>query len=75
MFFNRGVTAEPGLRATEFGNMPPDKQPTPKKRAEAYAWLSRDLDEAHHRLHQIREAGDAIRGCFYEFATSPCSTR
>ena len=34
IFFNRGVTAGQ-FYANEFRNKPPDKQPTPKKKAEA----------------------------------------
>ncbi|MDR6907808.1 phosphatidylserine/phosphatidylglycerophosphate/cardiolipin synthase-like enzyme [Agromyces sp. 3263] len=64
--FNRGVTSSQ-FYANRFGNLPPDRQPTPEKRAEALAWLSRDLDEAIIGFIASAGPGDAIRGCFYEF--------
>lgn len=70
IFFNRGVTAGQ-FYANKFHNKPPDKQPTPKEKAEAYAWLSRDLDEALIDFIKCAKTGDAIRGCFYEFAFQP----
>jgi len=70
IYFNRGVTASQ-FYANEFGNKPPDKQPTPKKQAEALAWLSRDLDEAVIEFIASAKKGDAIRGCFYEFRYAP----
>lgn len=66
VFFNRGVTGSQ-FYAREFGNKAPDKQPTAQKRADAFAWLSRDLDEAIVDFIESAAPGDAIRGCFYEF--------
>jgi phosphatidylserine/phosphatidylglycerophosphate/cardiolipin synthase-like enzyme len=66
VYFNRGVTGSQ-FYAIHFDNKPPDKQPTAKKKAEAFAWLSRDLDEAIINFIKSAKAGDAIRGCFYEF--------
>lgn len=70
IFFNRGVTGGQ-FYANEFGNKPPNKQSTPKKKAEAFAWLSRDLDEAIIAFVESAKKGDAIRGCFYEFGFAP----
>ena len=69
IYFNRGVTGSQ-FYAVQFKNKPPDKQPTKKKRAAAYAWLSRDLDEAIVGFIESAKPGDAIRGCFYEFQFS-----
>jgi phosphatidylserine/phosphatidylglycerophosphate/cardiolipin synthase-like enzyme len=66
IFFNRGVTGSQSY-AIRFGNTPPDKQPTPAKRAQAYQWLSRNLDEALINIIESAQPGDALRGCFYEF--------
>jgi phosphatidylserine/phosphatidylglycerophosphate/cardiolipin synthase-like enzyme len=70
IFFNRGVTSSQAY-AKRFNNKSPDKQPTPEKKAEALAWLSRDLDEALIGLIDSAKKGDAIRGCFYEFRFAP----
>lgn len=66
VFFNRGVTGSQSY-AINFDNEAPDKQPTPQKRKKAFAWLSRDLDEAIIDFIASAKKGDAIRGCFYEF--------
>jgi phosphatidylserine/phosphatidylglycerophosphate/cardiolipin synthase-like enzyme len=66
VFFNRGVTGSQSY-AINFGNKAPDKQSTPKKRKEAFAWLSRHLDEAIVDFIGSARKGDALRGCFYEF--------
>lgn len=66
VFFNRGVTGSQSY-AINFGNKAPDKQPTPDKREQAFAWLSRDLDDAVIEFIESAKKGDAIRGCFYEF--------
>jgi phosphatidylserine/phosphatidylglycerophosphate/cardiolipin synthase-like enzyme len=70
VFFNRGVTGSQTY-ARRFGNVAPDAQPTAKKQAEAFAWLSRDLDEAIVDFIASAKKGDAIRGCFYEFHFKP----
>jgi phosphatidylserine/phosphatidylglycerophosphate/cardiolipin synthase-like enzyme len=66
VYFNRGVTGSQ-FYAVHFDNKPPDKQPTVKKRKDAFAWLSRDLDEAIINFIKSATKADAIRGCFYEF--------
>jgi hypothetical protein len=66
VYFNRGVTGSQ-FYAIHFDNKPPTKQPTAKKKADALAWLSRDLDEAIIAFIRSAKKGDAIRGCFYEF--------
>ena len=70
VFFNRGVASSQRY-ARRFGNLRPDRQPTERKRKEALAWLSRDLDEAMLRFIRSARPGDAIRGCFYEFTYRP----
>jgi phosphatidylserine/phosphatidylglycerophosphate/cardiolipin synthase-like enzyme len=70
VFFNRGVTGSQTY-ARRFGNKAPDKQPTAKKQADAFAWLSRDLDEAIIDFIDSAKKGDAIRACFYEFHFPP----
>jgi phosphatidylserine/phosphatidylglycerophosphate/cardiolipin synthase-like enzyme len=70
VFFNRGVTGSQSY-AINFGNKAPDKQPTAQRKADAFAWLSRDLDEAIVDFICSAKKGDAIRGCFYEFRFAP----
>ena len=70
IFFNRGVTGSQ-FYAKKFHNKPPESQPTAQLKAEAYAWLSRDLDEALIGFIESSSKGDAIRGCFYEFTYGP----
>jgi len=70
VFFNRGVASSQRY-ARRFGNLRPDQQPTERKRREALAWLSRDLDEAMLRFIRSARPGNAIRGCFYEFTYRP----
>jgi phosphatidylserine/phosphatidylglycerophosphate/cardiolipin synthase-like enzyme len=70
VFFNRGVASSQRY-ALRFGNLPPDQQPTERKRREALAWLSRDLDEALIRFIRAARPGQSIRGCFYEFTYAP----
>ncbi len=66
VYFNRGVTGSQAY-ALKFNNKRPDKQPTAKKRRDAEAWLSRDLDEALISVIESAHQGDSIRGAFYEF--------
>ena len=70
VFFNRGVASSQRY-ALRFGNLRPDRQPTERKRKEALAWLSRDLDDAMLRFIRSARPGNAIRGCFYEFTYRP----
>jgi phosphatidylserine/phosphatidylglycerophosphate/cardiolipin synthase-like enzyme len=70
VFFNRGVASSQAY-AQRFGNLPPDEQPTTRKRKEALAWLSRDLDDAMLRFIRSARPGSAIRGAFYEFTYAP----
>jgi phosphatidylserine/phosphatidylglycerophosphate/cardiolipin synthase-like enzyme len=70
IFFNRGVTSSQHY-ATSFKNLPPEEQPTKKKKQDALDWLSRDLDEAILRFIRSAKPGDALRGCFYEFDFKP----
>jgi hypothetical protein len=73
VFFNRGVASSQAY-ARRFHNLTPDQQPTQEKHQEALDWLSRDLDEALARFIQSAKAGDALRGCFYEFRFLPIAT-
>jgi phosphatidylserine/phosphatidylglycerophosphate/cardiolipin synthase-like enzyme len=70
IFFNRGVASSQAY-AHRFGNLSPDKQPTPKKRADALQWLSRDLDEAILKFIASAKPGDGLHCCFYEFRYQP----
>lgn len=70
--FNRGVASSQAY-TRKFKNKSPDNQPTPAKRAEAYAWLSRGLGEALLRFIDDTPAGDALLGCFYEFRWRPAA--
>ncbi|OBJ53027.1 phospholipase D-like domain-containing protein [Mycobacterium sp. 1423905.2] len=67
IFFNRGVTGSQSY-AINFQNIAPDDQPTPDRKAEAYNWLGRGLDDALTEFISSASDGDAIRGCFYEFS-------
>jgi phosphatidylserine/phosphatidylglycerophosphate/cardiolipin synthase-like enzyme len=70
VFFNRGVASSQAY-AHRFRNLPPDQQPTARRRKEALGWLSRDLDDALLRFIRSARPGNAIRGCFYEFTYAP----
>jgi phosphatidylserine/phosphatidylglycerophosphate/cardiolipin synthase-like enzyme len=70
IFFNRGVASSQAY-ALEFANLAPDKQPTPAKRAAAFAWLGRDLEPALIRFIRAAKKGDQLRCAFYEFAYLP----
>ncbi|MFV8141870.1 phospholipase D-like domain-containing protein [Mycolicibacterium senegalense] len=74
VYFNRGVTGSQSY-AIRFDNLPPEKQPSPKKRAEAYEWLSRNLDEALLEFIDGAQPGDKLRGCFYEFTYGKALSR
>jgi phosphatidylserine/phosphatidylglycerophosphate/cardiolipin synthase-like enzyme len=67
IFFNRGVTSSQHY-AKEFDNLPPEEQPTEKRKKAAFDWLSRDLDDAILRFIRSAQPGDSLRGCFYEFS-------
>src|SRR5262249_21193396 len=69
VFFNRGVASSQAY-AFKFGNKKPDKLPA-KKRAEAYQWLSRDLDTAILTFIKHAKKGDTLLCCFYEFSYLP----
>jgi phosphatidylserine/phosphatidylglycerophosphate/cardiolipin synthase-like enzyme len=74
VFFNRGVASSQAY-ARKFNNLPPDKQPTAKKRTEALQWLSRELDEAMLKFIDHAKPGDTLLGCFYEFRYGPVADR
>lgn len=69
VFFNRGVASSQAYNR-QFNNLPPDKL-RGTKRAEALAWLSRELDEALLTFIGNAKKGDALLGCFYEFRYAP----
>jgi hypothetical protein len=54
----------------QFNIDPPDKLSV-AKRAEALAWLSRELAEALLTFIGNARKGDALLGCFYEFRYAP----
>jgi len=70
VFFNRGVASSQAY-SRRFHNLTPDEQPSTKDRQDALDWLSRDLDNAIVAFIQSAKAGDALRGCFYEFRFVP----
>jgi phosphatidylserine/phosphatidylglycerophosphate/cardiolipin synthase-like enzyme len=69
VFFNRGVASSQAY-AFKYGNKRPDKLPS-NKRAEAYEWLSRDLDTAILKFIKHANKGDTLLCCFYEFSYLP----
>ena len=69
VFFNRGVASSQAY-AERFKNKSPDKL-SPKKRAEALQWLSRELDDAILKFIASAERGDTLLCCFYEFRYDP----
>ena len=70
MFFNRGV-ASSQYYVREFGTGPIDELEE-ADRARAFAWLSRDLDDAAPEVHRRLPAGaTGCSGCFYEFHYEP----
>lgn len=69
VFFNRGAAGSQAY-SRRFGNRPL-KDLSDEKRAEALAWLSRDLDEAILAFIGNARRGDALRCCFYEFRYRP----
>jgi phosphatidylserine/phosphatidylglycerophosphate/cardiolipin synthase-like enzyme len=70
VFFNRGVASSQAYKR-KFGNLAPDKQPTPAKQKAALQWLTRDLDEALLRFITKARSGDTLLCCFYEFRYRP----
>jgi phosphatidylserine/phosphatidylglycerophosphate/cardiolipin synthase-like enzyme len=71
VFFNRGVASsqayERNFGSEAIATMKPDK------RANAIAWLTRDLDDALLRFINTTKKGDRLLGAFYEFAYPPAS--
>lgn len=71
IFFNRGVAGSQAY-ARRFDDVAPDKIKDPKKRAEAFAWLSRGLEEAILAfIGQARTKRHALRAAVYEFSHAP----
>jgi phosphatidylserine/phosphatidylglycerophosphate/cardiolipin synthase-like enzyme len=70
VFFNRGVASSQAY-ALQFGNIAPDKQPTPAQQRAAFAWLGRDLESSLVRFIRSAKSGDQLRCAFYEFAYLP----
>ncbi len=73
IFFNRGVASSQAYQR-RFGNQSPEqlrKAGEAQKAKEAFAWLSRDLDDAILRFIDQAETGDTLLGCFYEFRYEP----
>jgi len=73
VFFNRGVASSQAY-AKRFHNLHPDMQPTAEKRAEAWAWLTRDLRDAIIKFIDDAKQGDTLLGCFYEFRYKPVAS-
>ncbi len=69
VFFNRGVASSQAYQR-RFGTAAIETL-EPQRRAEALAWLSRDLDEAILRFIDSSQPGDLLLGCFYEFRYPP----
>ena len=70
VFFNRGVASSQAYRR-RFGRTPIHKLQPETLRAEALAWLSRDLDDALLRFIDSCPRGDGLLCCFYEFRYEP----
>lgn len=70
VFFNRGVASSQAY-ARKFDNKPPREIEDPKKREEAWQWLSRELDEAILKFIERAKNGDTLLCCFYEFRYRP----
>lgn len=71
IYFNRGVAGSQAY-ARKFGNVAPDDITDPKKRAQAFAWLSRGLEEAMLGfIAQADSADFALRATVYEFSYVP----
>lgn len=70
VFFNRGVASSQAY-TREFGNTKPDAITDPAKRARAFEWLSRGLDEAILAFIAKAKKGDSLLCCFYEFRYAP----
>jgi phosphatidylserine/phosphatidylglycerophosphate/cardiolipin synthase-like enzyme len=69
--FNRGVAGSQAY-ARKFGNVAPDKIADPKKRKEAYTWLSRGLEEAILGFIGKAKSGRfGLRASVYEFSYAP----
>lgn len=71
IYFNRGVAGSQAY-ARKFGNVSPDKIEDPQQKQEAYAWLSRGLEEAMLRfIGQAKGRRYALRAAVYEFSWAP----
>lgn len=74
VFFNRGVASSQAY-TRRFKNKKPNRIVDLKERAEAYQWLSRELDEALFKFIDNAKTGDTLLGCFYEFRYPPVADR
>src|SRR3954454_14762254 len=74
VFFNRGVASSQAYHRKD-GNVPPDKLTPASLKAEAFDWLSRDLDEALLKFIDQTRKGDGLLCCFYEFRYKPVADR
>lgn len=71
VYFNRGVAGSQAY-SRKFGNVKPDDIANPKKRQEAYRWLSRGLEEAILRfIGQAKGKRFGLRAAVYEFSHLP----
>ena len=71
IYFNRGVAGSQAY-ARKFGNVAPDEIKDPALKAQAFAWLSRGLEEALLKfIGQANSAEYAIRAAVYEFNYLP----
>jgi phosphatidylserine/phosphatidylglycerophosphate/cardiolipin synthase-like enzyme len=71
IYFNRGVAGSQAY-ARRFGNVSPEKIEDPTRQQEAYAWLSRGLEEAMLRfIGQAKGKRYALRAAVYEFSWAP----
>jgi phosphatidylserine/phosphatidylglycerophosphate/cardiolipin synthase-like enzyme len=66
VYFNRGAAASNAYNL-KFGNLDPSKLP-PQKQKQAYAWLSRGLEEAIlNFLSQAKDSTYGLHAAIYEF--------
>lgn len=71
IFFNRGVAGSQAY-ARKFGNVAPSDIKETQKRAEAYAWLSRGLEEAILAfIGRAESSRYSLRASVYEFSWLP----
>lgn len=71
LYFNRGAAGSQAY-ARKFSNIRPDEIQDPKKRKEAFRWLSRGLEEAMLAyIGQANSSDYSLRAAVYEFSYAP----